>query len=319
MLVITGIGREPYRMHVSGWLIHLLVRALAESMDVRSMIHMSRRLIRNYDLYEQTGFSRNMSIPNKDAAARIVRDMKDRELIIPFVTLLIDIHQKGLGGRKYRIPYLKEAVREMEKTGVIYDRNSRMFCENPLVRRTNNWGVLREHEEYIFTFLHTDLVGNTELVRRNPEDIVHAAYSDLRKIVQSAVEKRNGRIWNWEGDGGLAAFYFSNKSTCAVLSAIEIIHELYIYNRISCRLNKPLRVRIAVHSGPCRFRRDFEQLESDTVNKTIEIQSRHTRPDTATISDGVYHMLDGTLAGRMENLNVQTSAPFYSYKLKWEK
>jgi len=306
-------------MRVSGWLLHLATRALAESMDVRSMIHLARRFIRNYDLYERMGFSRNISIPNKDAASQIVRDMKESELMFDFVAMLIKVRETSLGGRKYRVPYLGEMLGEIRKTGVIYDKDTNMFSEDPRVMQTMNWGVLREFEEYIFTFLRIDIVGNSTLVRQNPEDAIQKTYSDLRTIVQTSIIKRNGRIWNWEGDGGLVAFYFSNKNVHAVISAMEILHELYIYNLVYSVLNNPLRVRIAVHSGLCQFRHNFEDIKSDTIKKIMHLESKCTKPDTVSVSSAVYQMLNQTMVEQLRQVNNGTELPYYCYELRWEE
>jgi len=306
-------------MRVSGWLIHLTTRALAESMDVRSMIHLARRLIRNYDIYERSGFSQNISIPNKDAANQIVRDMKKYELLLDLIILLIQCQETGLGGRKYRVPHLREIINEIHKSGLIYDNEVKMFFENPRVRRTKNWGVLRENEEYIFTFLSLDIVASSSLVSQNEGEIVRVTYEDLRGIVQRAIERRNGRIWNWAGDGGLVAFYFSNKNSNAVLSAMEIIHELYLYNLVLCRLNKPIRVRMAIHSGPCIYRYDYGDIKSDTLKKLHEIETKSTPPNHATLSDTVYHMLNETIAAQLTPSKYGANTSYYSYRLKLER
>jgi class 3 adenylate cyclase len=306
-------------MRVSGWLLHLANRALAESMDVRSMIHLARRFIRNYDLYERMGFSRNMSIPNKDAARQIVSDMKESELMLEFVSTLIKIHEVGLGGRKYRVPYLGEMVAEIRKTGLIYDKHTNMFYEDPRVMQTMNWGVLRENEEYIFTFLRIDIVGNSTLVRQHPEKVIKKAYADLRKIVQSSIIKRNGRIWNWEGDGGLVAFYLSNKNIHAVISAMEILHELHIYNMVHLVLNNPLRVRMAVHSGLCQFKHNFEDIKSDTIKKIMYLESTCTKPDSISVSSAVYQMLNQTMVEQLRQVKSDTELPYYCYELRWEE
>jgi class 3 adenylate cyclase len=306
-------------MRVSGWLMHLATRALAESMDVRSMIHLARRFIRNYDLYEQMGFSRNMSIPNKDAAKQIVRDVKNSELMLDLISMLIKIHEMGLGGRKYRIPYLSDMVGEIRKSGLIYDKDTNMFFEDPRVMQTMNWGVLREFEEYIFTFLRIDIVGNSTLVRENPEEVIQKTYSDLRALVQTSIIKRNGRIWNWEGDGGLVAFYFSHKNIHAVLSAMEILHELYIYNLVRSNLNTPLRVRMAVHCGICQFRHNFEDLKSDTIKKIMYLESKCTKPEMVTVSSAVYQMLNETIVKQLQQIKSDTELPYYCYGLRWEE
>jgi class 3 adenylate cyclase len=265
------------------------------------------------------GFSRNMSIPNKDAARQIVRDMKESELMFEFVAMLIKIRETGLGGRKYRIPYLGEMLGEIRKTGLIYDKDTNMFSEDPRVMQTMNWGVLREFEEYIFTFLRIDIVGNSTLVRQNPEDVIQKTYSDLRTIVQTSIIKRNGRIWNWEGDGGLVTFYFSNKNVHAVISAMEILHELYIYNLARSVLNNPLRVRIAVHSGLCQFRHNFEDIKSDAIKKIMHLESKCTKPDTVSVSSAVFQMLNQTMVEQLRQVNNGTEMPYYCYDLRWEE
>jgi class 3 adenylate cyclase len=306
-------------MRVSGWLVHLTTRALAESMDVRTMTHLVRRLIPNYDIHERTGFPPTIPIPNKNAAHQIVMDVKGKELLLPFINLLISIGDTGFIGRKYRVSHLREIITEICKTGFLYDREFGMFVEDPLVRRTSNWGVLREGEEYIFTFLRLDIVGNSELVRAYPPEVVQGSYTDLRNILQTSIEKRNGRLWNWEGDGGLGSFYFSQKNNAAALCAIEVIHELFLYNHLSCRLEQPLRVRIAVHSGQCQFRHNFEDFNNDTMKQIIEMESSYTKPDSVTFSSNVYTMLDVGIAEQLTPMKTEHNMMLYSYELRWEK
>jgi len=305
-------------MRVSVRLMSLTTRALAESMDVHTMTHLARRLIRNYDLHKSIGFPRNIAVPNKDAASQIVNDIKDRDLFLQFVNLLMEIRQTGLMGRKYKIPYLRDIFGEITKSGFMYDNEFKMFIENPGVRKTRNWGVLREFEEYIFTFMRIDIVSNSDLVRQYPKEVIKTTYSDLRQIVRDSIEKRNGRIWNWEGDGGLIAFYFSAKNDHAVLSAMEIIHEIYIYNMAKSKLKEPIRVRLAVHSGQCEFRNNYEDIKSETITKIIEIESKFTKPDSLTVSSNVYRMLDHMIASQLKPLKVYNNTLCYKYELKWE-
>jgi len=260
-----------------------------------------------------------MSIPNKDAASQIVRDIKKDELMLDFIILLIQCQETGLGGRKYRVPHLREIINELNKAGLIYDGEVKMFLENPRVRRTKNWGVLRENDEYIFTFLSLDIVGSSAIVGQNESEIVYSTYDDLRGIVQSAIERRNGRIWNWAGDGGLAAFYFSNKNSNAVLSAMEIIHELYLYNLVSCRLNKPLRIRMAINNGPCLYMRNYGDIKSDTLKKLFEIETKYTPPNHVTLSDSVYHMMNETIAAQLTPSKYGANTSCYTYQLQLER
>ncbi len=306
-------------MRVNSRLTNLTIRALAESMDVRTMSHLARRLIQNYDLFERTGFPTNISIPNKDAARQIVCDLNSKELFLDLIVLLIRMRDYYFRGRKYRIPYLREILIEINNAGLVYDKESNQFFEDPSIAKTKNWGVLRENGEYIFTFFRLDIVGSSQLVRQNSPEVVHQTYKDLRRIVQNAVEKRNGRIWNWEGDGVLIAFYFSGRNNNAVLSAMEIIHELYIYNLIKSELNVPLSVRIAVDSGPCKFRHNIENVESETLKRLANIEAQSTKPACVTVSSNVCMYLDHLITNRLERAGERENPPYYyCYRLKWE-
>jgi class 3 adenylate cyclase len=306
-------------MNVSGKLQSLAVKALAESMDVHSMIGLARRLFDSYDIFERTGYPKNLSIPNRNSAAQIVRDIREAGRFLDFVTLLIELHERGLKGRKYRIPYLREIVGELMKEGLVYDESTKLFFEDPRLRKTKNWGVLREQVEYMFTFLALDIVGNTNLVRRYDETSVKETYRDLREMTQGVVERRNGRLWNWEGDGGLAAFHFSNKDNHAALSAMEILNELYLYNLMRCRLPTPLGVRMAVHGGPCEYRERYEEIHSDTLRAVRELESRHTKPNTVSFSDMVYRNLGPLIVGQLTPVHDDPSNACYRYELKWER
>ncbi|MBN2323890.1 MAG: hypothetical protein JXQ30_09155 [Spirochaetes bacterium] len=306
-------------MKVKAKLENLAVRALAESMTVDVMTVLAKKLIDGYDLYDRTGFPENIPIPNLDAARQILKDMNGLEIFPHFVNLLIKIQSEGLMGRKYKVSYLHEIIEGITEHGLIYDNINKIFVENPTMRRTRNWGALRKSKEYIFAFLRLDIVKNSELVRKYSAELIQKTYTDLKDIVDIAIERRNGRVWSWEGDGGLIAFYFSYKKLLAVVSAMEIIHELFLYNRLFRKLNDPIAVRLAVHSGSCEYTENEEELKkNDTVKKVVMIESKHTRPNTITLSHTVYESLDSVLADQFTQLKAGDGRRYYSYALEWD-
>lgn len=306
-------------MKINVRLRDFLVKALVESMSVDMMVTLAQRFIPYYNLHERTGFSENMSVPNRDAARQIVNDMRDSRLVLQFAGLLVVMHTDGLMGRKYVIPHMHEILAEIHDSGFVFNRQFGAFVEDSRIRKTRNWGILLEGREYIFSFMSLDIVGNTALVREYPEETIQAAYGDLRGIVQRSIEQREGRLWNWEGDGGLAAFYFAKKFNAAVLSSIDILHELFLYNRLECRLKGPLSVRLAVHGGPCEFRHNTEDIASDTINRTLEIEAVHTRPNTVTVSNVVYLALDPLLQEMLVPVTPAEPDILHTYELRWEE
>ncbi len=298
-------------------LTNLCIRALTESMDIRTMNHLITNLIPNYDIYKQTGFPSSIAIPNIDVARQITTDVIQSGRFLAFVRALVDAQDTGIMGRKYTISFLREIIKGTYDLGFIFDNTNRMFVENPNFRKTRNWGVLEEGREYILVFLDIDIAGNSKLVRSNPPETIQKTYKDLRSIVSTSIEKRNGRIWKWEGDGGLVAFFFGDKHTAAVLSGMEIMNELFIYNRVSCVLDEPLTVRIGIHGGSCEYSANEEQLEKlETIEETHDLE-KSADLDSVYISVVVKVMLDEFLSVHFPAVGTKKNGPF-RYTLKLE-
>jgi hypothetical protein len=301
----------------------LSINSLTEALDIKTMLNLANLMMTGYDsdyIYNRTGFPRNMPMPPREVARQIVEDINSLDLYLDFVTVLIRMQEEGLKGRVYRIPYLRELLNDILEQGYIYEHSKKMFIEDPEVRRTPNWGVLKPSVEYKFSFLRVDIVGNTGLVRKYPSDLIRSTYADFKNIVTRISEKRNARLWNWEGDGGLVAFYFgSNIHQSAVITGMEILHELFLYNRLSSQLEEPLNVRIAVHSGPCCFFTIPNDLErNETIITIKDLEQNNTRSDSLSISRTVFVMLDPLIAQQFVPIKRNEKTECYNYRIIWE-
>ena len=305
-------------MQIRSAMTNLAVKAMSESLNVDVMTVIAEKLMHNYDLYQRTGYPSNIPIQKIDAAKQIVKDIKQQDLFLDLINLLILFHTEGHMGRKYQIQHLKAIIRDVQEAGMIYDQINRTFVENSDFKKTRNWGVLREGQEYIQAFLRLDIVGNTKLVKKYPEDIIQATYADLRDIVKRSIDAREGRIWNWEGDGGLVAFYYGNKNLSAVTSGMEIVHDIFIYNQVACRLDNPLGVRIAVHSGLCEYTANEEDLKKrDVIKKLVDIEAKYTNPNSLSISSVVRNSLDKQLSSHFVPVNGGKGNDIFNYQLRW--
>lgn len=306
-------------MQVSAGLANMTEKAIAESLDMQNLKMIADRLFPNYDFNKKTGFSYNLTIPRQVAAKQFISDVKGSGMFIKLVQVLVEMHTTGYMGKKYPIKNLREIISLLRETGIIYDMENRIFVEDPAVRKTKNWGTLTEGEQYLFALLRLDIAGNSKLVREYPDDIIQATYSDFREIVQDAIDKRNGRIWSWEGDGGLVAFFFSSKSLYATFAGMDIVNRLFLYNLTKCRLKQPLGVRIAVHSGLMDYTDNEEELKrSDIVKTVMEIEAGHTGPNTLTVSDMAVKTFCGSLLEQFRPMPAGNKT-YFNYSLEWEK
>ena len=57
--------------------------------------------------------------------------------------------------------------------------------------------------------------------------------------------------------------------------------------------------------------------QNDTIKKVIEIEAKHTSPNSVTISNTVYEDLVSMLEDRFKAVKTDTGVDYYNYKLKW--
>jgi len=297
----------------------LVVRSLSHSLSVDLMIKIAKKIIPDYDIHERSGFPPNIPIPRVDAARQIFGDIQRAGSLLKLAETLIDMHYNGQMGRPIRVQFLDRIIAEVEAQGYRYSTADRVFVEAASREKTMGWGTLQEDRTYEFALLRADIVGNAKLVRMYDRDDVNTAFDKTRELVRNAVEKRNGRIWSWEGDGGLAAFYFEGKNIQATLCGMEIIHELFLFNLLQSPLPESLSVRLAVHAGPCKLLSSGKDSGSETIRRVEEIESKLTKPDSLMVSVGIYTDLGGKLSQFFTQVPGTENSPLYRYVLRWEK
>ena len=305
-------------MKVSARLKSYLVQALAQSMSVDLMEQLASRAVPDYDLHRRSGFPPNIPIPQRDAALQIVDDMVRHGQLRRFAEALIDVERNGNMGRSVAIRQLPRIISEIEELGFVFKQEYGLFVEAGVGRKTRGWGVLQSGAVYEFSFLRMDIVGNTQLVRKYPKAEVLKAYADLRGLFTAIAERREGRLWHWEGDGGVAAFFFGAKNVHAAMTGMEMLLELCMYNLCRRTLAGDLHLRLAVHTGPCLFLENFKDIRSDTLQRLETIESQQTAPDSLMISPGVYSDMGSKLASFFQPVHITKRNFLYRYRLGWE-
>jgi hypothetical protein len=295
-----------------------LIQALTESFNIERMQNLVTRVLPDYDLRRASGFPPNIPIPQQDAAALIGAEIIRAGELRRFTEVLIDVGRNGIMGRAVSIRLLPKIVAEIEKQGLIFKEEYGLFMESVPGLRTKNWGVLREGQAYEISFLRMDIADSSSLVRKYSKPAVFKAYADLRSLFGGIVERREGRVWRWEGDAGIAAFCFGAKNVQATLAGMEILLELFMYSLYHHPFDGNLHLRLAVHTGPCTFLDTFEEIRSDTLKHLELIESQFTAADSLTISPGVYSDMGTKLESFFRPVQTDKGHALYQYQLGWE-
>jgi class 3 adenylate cyclase len=286
-------------MKVKSALLNISCRALYESMGIDMMVRVAESVLPGYDIHARSGIPANIPITAVAAAEQILRDISAEDAFLIFGERLIQISEQGFMGREYRIPLLPQIVKAIAADGYAYDRRTGLFMENTRERVTPTWGRIVEGEERQIAFLKLDIVENSKLVRDNPKQKVDEAYVALRNLVSRSVTMRFGRVWSWEGDGCVCAFLFGEKERAAILAGMEILHELFFFNRLSNPLGTPIRLRIAAHAGPGSYQAECSRLhKEETIREVSLMESTYAKPDTLCASINVYLPVDRVIQER---------------------
>jgi class 3 adenylate cyclase len=238
---------------------------------------------------------------------------------VDFVERLIRIDSDGFMGRRYDLRGLDDVIGDIIEHGYSYDKTTGQFMENQKERISLNWGRLKGGDERQMTVLRLDIAGSSALVKENPRSSIEKAYKDMRVIVTNAVVSRLGRLWSWEGDGALAAFMFGSKDKLAIFAGMEILHELFLYNRIGNPLSSPIKVRIGINAGPVLYSHNITDcLKGETIKKAVELESK-TDPNSLAISRNLFMSLGQAVLNVFGGEKNSGSAPFRQYQVNLEK
>lgn len=306
-------------MEVSKKFLNLIRKALSESFDNRSMAHIMHEFVPNYNLLEKVGTQDILSVSRLEVAQQIVSDIKDKNLLIQFANVILGVHFNGYKGKKINISGVHDILKELYGMGFVYDTESNTIIEDPRYRVSKNWGMLIDGEDYFFAFLWIDITGYSRLVKKYPKNIINQLYKDFLMIIRASVEKRNGRIWNIEGDGLLCSFYFGNKSQVALLSAIEVLHKVFTYNKIKNPLEDPLRIKLSLHSGMCTYNDDLQKtIAAEVVHKTVDLEKNFKKSDTIIVSMNVNSMIDPVISRILVPSSLSGVPEYYTYSIEWD-
>jgi class 3 adenylate cyclase len=283
------------------------------------MIRFVKMLCPDYDIYQRSGYPNGHPIATQDAASRIVTDMLKDGYYVDFVELLVKVDSQGYMGRQYTLRGLNDVVGDLIQSGFSYDPATGQFFENQQERISRNWGRLLDGDERQMAVLRLDIAGNSVLVKENPRNCVDKAYGDMRTIVTKAVVSRLGRVWSWEGDGALGAFMLGSYSRMAIFAGMEILNNMFLYNKMHNPLNSEIKVRLAAHSGSGVYSdSETDCLKTDLVKKAVTLESKAAVPNSLVISGSLAVTQDQALLNIFSSEKTTSGEKYRVYQVLQE-
>jgi len=275
--------------------INLIKECISNSWDVRLFNKIGKRIDAKFDFHKASGISEKMIVQPMDAARIFVNYFFENDLQFKLINELIYAHLHGVDGYSISIFNFNGLVDELEKLGYVYDNTRQTIVQIDNENILPNWGYLEEGKEYHFCFISIDIVENSKIVRKNVPSKIKDTYRNFYEILKKSITRRDGRIWVWEGDGGIITFQGESAINRAMYSILDFILNLPVYNCIYNLLNQEIVFRTVIHPGKAIFMNDINKINSEALDRLLEIEKSYTKPGNIVISKLAWQALNPTL------------------------
>lgn len=288
---------------------------LVTSLNTTQINDLGRGVDSTFDVHTVSGFSEKIVVSRQVAASCLLDYFAGDQQIIEFINFLLSRNGQRASGGIVRLRGVERLIRAMNEKGWIYNESLTRFVRDQRLSRTSDWGVLEIGREYNLIFSSIDVVHSSHLVRTNTKDSVEVTMTRLRRYLLNYIERKNGRFWNWHGDGGLVTFYGEDSVQQAVLSMIQILSYLPVFNISQNEMDNDsdIQLRIGMHYGLAEYQHDVSKITSEDIHITMEIEKNSAISNSIVITRPVHDMLWPELRRVFFSSGFYESGPLYMY------
>ena len=276
---------DPFRKTLKGLLETCL---LTEQIN-----HLGRDMDPEFDVAAISGFGERIVIPRQVAAQCVLDFFRTDEQLLAFTGYMLSRRGLGASGGVIRLQGEQRLLDLLSEKGWLFEENEGRFRKDQSVERTADWGVMQPGQEYYHSFASIDIVGSSELIRTNVKDDVEITMARLRTFIYGHVEKMNGRVWSWYGDGGMAVFFGEDSVARCVLSTMRLLVYLPVFNiaQNELRPETDIRLRVGSHHGTAVYQRDISKVVSPDLRFAMDMEKNRAEPNSLAISDTIFQNL----------------------------
>lgn len=277
----------------------LLVNVLARGFSTDDIQAIGKHLEDRFNVHMASGQAFGTMLRPDQAAKTIVGYFDQKGKLEGLLGCLIQIAahaDTSILGRSVEVPEFQSFMQRLGQMGLRYDPVAdRLVTADP--EDLDTWGYLQEGKVFDFSFLSIDIAGNSKIQLKYPKDEIEFVYGALLQMFRRTINRFNGKIWSWAGDGGICAFYLGNRSQDAVECALGLHFNMHLFNldRQRNRFQEPIKIRIAAHDGQAAYKADKGSIFSDAINYVAHLEKSATEVGGISISKNAYDSLDSRL------------------------
>ncbi len=292
---------------------------LATYLNTDQINDLGRHVDPSFDVRTVSGFGHHIVIPRKIAADCILSYFQKETEIIKFIEFLLN--RRGLpasGGIIQLQGSDQKLIRLLADAEYVYDEVNGRLIQDQTNRKSEGWGYFQPGQEADFVFVSIDVIMSSELARINIRQDVENTMSRFRHLVFSEVEKYNGRIWKWYGDGGLAVFLQEDGTSEPIACMVRLLSRLPLFNIMQneMRPGSEIRLRIGISHGKAAYAVPVDQITSADLELAQEIEKNCAAPNSIAMSGTFYRILPPEITKVFQSSPPWNGNDIYIYHLE---
>lgn len=178
-----------------------------------------------------------------------------------------------------------------------------------------NWNNLMNNESYELSLVMIQIILRETSRGQFPKSFIDEIYLKIRNEIKIISNMFGGKLWYWNNDTGVVAFYFGDKICCSVLSAIYFYIHFFQICLETLKLNNLIHFKIGINEGNTVFNYiNTGEITSNIINSLTHLTKKHTDKDCLNISANVFKKLNARLKKYFINLDEDENKNLYQYQ-----
>jgi class 3 adenylate cyclase len=263
-----------------------VIEMLSKELSSDQIDEIGRFLLKNHSSHSSLGMGRHITLSPRKAAAVLIDECVENGCEEKLFKFLVELDGEKLLGKIVEFEDIERVMSMLARSGYVYDpKKRRIRSMKESADELPNWGALKTGKQYEVSVGSIDIVGSSALVKKHGQRKMEKLYFEFWNLLRRVLSVYDGRIWSWQGDGGLVAFAFKRHQERAVLFALELQQLIKVFNMNPRKpIPEDIELRIGLDAGKVKYSDENGRMISDTINYASHLEKAFTNPGGITIS-----------------------------------
>ncbi|MBN1410087.1 MAG: hypothetical protein JW969_04530 [Spirochaetales bacterium] len=184
---------------------------------------------------------------------------------------------------KALVQFLEEYREDYEAADIEIAEKSKKYIVSP-----NGWKDIKTGTESTFTIIFIEMDDKKEIEQKYGKKNLKVALAVFRNFIERQIYPFEGKIWYWNGYGGIILFPYKGKEIDAVLCAFRLYLFKFIHDIRESHFPNFISFRTVMHLGNLEYvERNTGNVIADSINSIFHIGYKHAKSNSLYLTQEV--------------------------------